>query len=114
MAVIVNERESLKNEGIEIIRIYPDESKDKNATVETALEGDTQLMKDELAPMARHFQNIVRKNRAALKEEAGVLTGKMFNATDALRVGLIDKIGTLTDAVNSIKIKSIINQIKTN
>lgn len=54
--------------------------------------------------MALAFRSTVQANRKDLKSDtAGILAGKTFYAQDALKYGLIDKIGTQTYAVARVK-----------
>lgn len=88
--------------GIKMHTIYSNLSDYKNAPFEAAKKGDYASIRDEeLDPLARDFQANVRKNRGnCLKlETEGLLRGRMFYAEDALKVGLIDSIGTQDYAV---------------
>lgn len=89
--------------GVKFHTIYPPESKDKNLAFEKALKGDYEAIIDEiLSPLAQKFQYHVKHNRnAKLKlDTSGVLSGKMFFATDAINAGLIDSIGSLQQAID--------------
>jgi len=82
--------------------IIADESSDKNQAFILALEGKYDLIKKEyMSPMAIQFQSDVKKMRGAkLKTETpGILSGKTFFATDAIKYGLADGMGSLMDAV---------------
>lgn len=88
--------------GIKVHTIYSNLSDYKNAPFEAAKKGDYASIRDEeLDPLARDFQANVKKNRGdCLKlETEGLLRGRMFYAEEALKVGLIDSIGTQNDAV---------------
>lgn len=90
-------------QGIKFHTIYAPESEHKNEAFEKALKGDYKQIKSEiLSPLARKFQNHVKKARAGKLNEdvTGILTGKMFFAEDALEHGLIDSIGNMQAAVN--------------
>lgn len=86
--------------------VYAEESKDKNKPFSDARDGKYELLKkDFLSPMAIKFQNAVKNARAEkLKEEDGVLSGKMFFAEEALRLGMIDGIKSISDAIDTIKL----------
>ena len=91
--------------GIKVHTIYSDLSGYKNAPFEAALKGDYKAIKDEvLNPLARQFQQAVRSQRPALDEKTeGVLNGRMFFARDALKVGLIDRVGNgLQTAIDEV------------
>ena len=88
--------------GIKMYTIYSNLSDYKNAPFEAAKKGDYASIRDEeLDPLARDFQANVRKNRGncLMLETEGLLRGRMFYAEDALKVGLIDSIGTQDYAV---------------
>lgn len=88
--------------GIKVHTIYSNLSDYKNAPFEAAKKGDYAAIRDEeLDPLARDFQENVKKNRGnCLKlDTVGLLRGRMFYAEEAQRVGLIDNIGTQDYAV---------------
>ncbi len=88
--------------GIKVHTIYSNLSDYKNAPFEAAKKGDYASIRDEeLDPLARDFQENVKKNRGnCLKlETEGLLRGRMFYHREALEVGLIDAIGTQDYAV---------------
>lgn len=81
--------------------IYSDFSGNKNEAFNLALEGKYEMIKnDQLNPLALRFQEVVKASRPNLKQdEPGILSGKMFWAKQALDLGMIDEIGTLSRAV---------------
>lgn len=90
-----------ENEGIKVHTIYSNLSDYKNAPFEAAKKGEYAKIRDEeLDPLARDFQENVKRNRGArLKTDTeGVLRGRMFYARDAVRTGLADAVGTLAQA----------------
>ena len=91
--------------GIKIHTIYSDLSTYKNAPFEAALKGDYKSIREEtLNPLARQFQEAVKARRPKLDLEVdGIVSGRMFFAGDALRVGLIDKIGTPDVATEEVR-----------
>lgn len=91
-----------ENVGIKIHTIYSNLSDYKNAPFEFAKKGDYSSIRDEeLDPLARDFQSNVKKNRGErLKlDTEGLLRGRMFYSGDAIKAGLIDKIGNQEYAV---------------
>ena len=95
----------LEKNGYKHHRIKPPESADKNAAFEAALRGEYDQINEEiLSPLAQKFQNDVKEARGArLKTEtAGILSGKVFFAKDALTYGLIDGFGDLNKAVQLV------------
>lgn len=100
-------REYLEKLGYKFHEIYPEESKHKNEAFRLALKGDYHLIvKEQLSPIAIKFQAAVRQACPNLKEEVGVLTGKTFPADEALRLGMIDKIGSQDEAVQLVHVLS--------
>lgn len=90
-----------ENEGIKVHTIYSNLSDYKNAPFEAAKKGEYGKIRDEeLDPLARDFQENVKRNRGArLKADTeGLLRGRMFYARDAVRTGLADAVGTLAQA----------------
>ena len=110
----IDNREYMKENGFELIEIYPDESADKNLAFRLALEGKFDMIKTEmLSPLAIQFQNDVKSLRPKIKyKEPGVITGKTYYATDAVSLGFADKIGSLNDAVLYVQSLSELNHYK--
>ncbi|NCP52966.1 MAG: hypothetical protein GW817_11985 [Flavobacteriales bacterium] len=103
-------RKAMEERGYKFHEIYPEESKDKNLAFTLAREGKYDMIKSEfLSPLAKKFQERVRANRPNLKEENGVLSGKTFFADEALRLGLIDSIGSFQKAINVANLMSSFN-----
>lgn len=90
-----------EDRGIKQHTIYSNLSDYKNAPFEAAKKGDYKAIRDEeLDPLARNFQENVKRNRGARLQldTEGLLRGRMFYARDAVRVGLADRIGSLAEA----------------
>lgn len=100
--------------------IYSTLSDRKNRPFELALKGEYDEIKaEELDPLAKIFQSVVRKQRGdKLKEEtAGILQGRMFFAEKAMAEGLIDHVESLDFAIQrarEIRLNSIINNYTNN
>lgn len=90
-----------EKEGVKVHTVYSNLSDYKNAPFEAAKRGEYDLVKEEeLDPLARGFQESVKKHRCSLKmETVGLLRGRMFYARDAVNVGLVDSIGTRDFAI---------------
>lgn len=89
--------------GVKIHTIYSNLSDYKNRPFEEAKKGNYAAIRDEeLDPLARNFQENVRRNRGARLQQdtEGLLRGRMFYARDAVRVGLADRVGTLNTAID--------------
>lgn len=100
----LDRKKQLEMMGLEEIEINAPESEHKNEPFTLARKGDYSLIKKEmLSPLALSFQDGVRTTRPNLIEEVGVLTGKVFYAKDALRLGLIDEIGNINTAIAKAK-----------
>lgn len=93
--------------GITMHEVYPDESKHKNEIWRALKEDEAkgkQMLKDmQLSPMAQQFQEAVKQAHPNLLEEEGVLTGRTFSAEDAVRIGFINKIGNMKEAMLTAK-----------
>lgn len=106
-----------EKEGVKVHTVYAPESTHKNLPLENAMRGDYQLLQDEvLSPLAKQFQKTIKKNRKDKLDDKveGILNGRMFFAADALKFGLIDKIGNLSVAVKEAKKLSIAIQFNNN
>lgn len=98
MIRIANLDKMYENEGIEIHDIYATKSKDKNKDFEEAAQGNYKTVINEmLNPINDEFINSVKSTRTNISEKT--LTGKVFMATQAIKLGLIDQIGSYEDAV---------------
>lgn len=88
-------------QGGKVITEYADLSPDKNKAFENLLKGDASLyITEELNPIAETFIADMKKARPGIAEEC--FTGKTYNATDSLALGLIDEIGSKSLAFNKI------------
>lgn len=94
-----------EQKGIKVHTIYSDLSTHKNAPFEAALKGEYKSIKEEmLNPLARKFQQAVKSHRPNLDTKVdGILNGRMFFAKDALKYGLIDKIGNHEVATSEVQ-----------
>ncbi len=109
----VDNKKYLETLGYTFHEIYPEESANKNESFRLAMEGNYDMIKEEmLSPMAKKFQNDVKAARPNLKDEPGVLTGKIFGADKALEVGLIDSIGSKSKAIEMALMLGEMNHYK--
>lgn len=91
--------------GVKFHTIYAPESNYKNLPFEKALKGDYELIQtEELSPLARKFQSDVRKARKGKLNLTvpGILNGRMFFASDAVKYGLADEIGNYDLAIKRV------------
>lgn len=80
-----------------VLSIYSNLSEDKHDFMKALLDGDfASIRRRHLDPIARQFQQNIQARMPKVKEEA--LTGFMYFAKDAKKMGLIDGIGTMQDA----------------
>lgn len=90
-----------EDHGIKLHTIYSNLSDYKNAPFEAARKGEYDLIKnEELDPLARQFQEAVKRRRQCLDMEAkGLLNGRVFYADEAVKKGLADRIGSMEEAI---------------
>lgn len=104
-----------KQTGERYVRIYADQSTEKNNEFEQAINdlNFKPIIENILNPSAEQFINDMKANRPNATPEQ--LTGKMFKASEVVGT-LIDQIGTFEDAVNKVIELSTFNLItnKTN
>lgn len=114
MVSFYNDTKYLADKGIERVVIYAPESTHKNKPFELALQGNYELIESEmLSPLAQRFQSAVRQLRPGLSANVeGILNGRMFYATSALQHGLINRIGTLAEAVQRINSMRAAGQLR--
>lgn len=91
-------------QGITLTEVYAQKSKDKNRDYLDAIAGDTSKVQKLVDEFNEFFIQSVIANRNELftQEETTWSTGKMFFATQAKQIGLIDIIAPFDDYVNSI------------
>lgn len=107
---------------IKLHTIKATRSTDKNALVDEAFKADPNnpddphykaLREQYIDPFNEHFIELVQRNRPGVKDENGVLSGKVFMSADALRYGLIDSTGqTLESAIAAVR--NLANQATNN
>jgi protease IV len=86
--------------GVKFHEIYASLSTEKNLDFNQALEGDYDpLRKNMLDVINAKFHSMVKANRPALDEST--LTGKTYFAQEAIRLGLIDEIGSYESALET-------------
>ncbi|WP_338812714.1 S49 family peptidase [Bernardetia sp. Wsw4-3y2] len=108
MITIYNLEKMYENEGVKIHDIYATKSTDKNKMYKEASEGNyKKIVSKMLDPMNEEFINAIKSQRPNISEKA--LTGEIFMASEAIKIGLIDQIGSYEDAINhlSSKVKSL-------
>jgi len=104
LLILENYAEYLKQQGIDVKIMRAKGSEDKalvnwiEPTPEAALEG-LQLM---LNTCQKEFVGAVKRGRAGKIKSDEVFTGKMYSASEAIRLGLADRKGDLGQAVKRV------------
>lgn len=99
-----------KEEGLNVRDVYAPQSTEKNIEYLQALEGNDELLKDELKVLATEFINAVKNNRGDKLTSDEWNKGKMFYTPDAKRIGLIDGQKSFDEVVK--RMDSLIKQNK--
>lgn len=101
MVMWKDDREKMQKEGVKIHTVFATESTDKWGDYFQIMDGKYDGLIKQLDGLNDTFLNGVKANRGPKLnlEKENVLTGKTYNAKEALKFGLIDKIGTFEYAV---------------
>jgi ClpP class serine protease len=101
MCIIRDYTGKMEKEGIKEHLVFADASSDKWGDYFATLKGDYTVLKKTLNGLNNSFLNAVKENRAdKLKlDKENVLTGKVYNADDAVKYGLADAKGDFLYAV---------------
>ena len=91
--------------GIKITDIYAPQSADKNKPYKDALAGDTSLIETDLKFLVEDFKASVASSRGPRLKIKGEepFTGKMYNAKEALKMGLIDGIKPMSGVIKRME-----------
>lgn len=99
--------------GIKFHEVYASKSSDKNKVFRDAASGEYEGLIAELDQLNDVFHASVQKARPQVKEKT--LTGAVYLSTEAKKLGLVDSIGTMDDAIKAIqRLKSTRNMSKNN
>lgn len=95
--------------GVKEHEVYADESNHKNEIwrkIKEDEEAGKKMLRDmQLSPIAKQFQAAVKNNLPTIKEDVeGVLTGRVFDANQALSNNMIHSIGNLESALSKAQI----------
>lgn len=92
----------LEKEGIKLHEIYAPQSTDKNKDYKDALAGDYAAIQEDLKLHVDAFINYVKVQRGdkATANVAEWNSGKMFNAKDAVKIGLADGVKSLDQVIS--------------
>lgn len=103
--------EALELDKVTYTSINAPESPDKGIIQRKLESGDVDyIQKHYLSPSAKSFHRQVKNNRIVPNS---VLTGKMYPALEAKKLGLIDEIGTIQTAIQKINYLSQGNRLQT-
>lgn len=108
--------EAYKQRGITLHEAYATESTDKNRVLKeaTATGNYTNLVTTLLDPVNDSFLSAVKANRPGINlDKENVLTGKVYMAKEAIKYGLVDKIGSLQSAIKTARNISVIQNKNT-
>jgi ClpP class serine protease len=83
--------------------IYAEQSTAKNAEFRALLNGDESLIIKDLNQTASIFQNDVKKRRPNVGDNQEAMSGKLFFAQEARKIGLVDAIGTRKKAESLLR-----------
>lgn len=103
MAVFVDDTAQNPQTGERTLVIYADESSDKNRAYRDALDGKFDAVKAELGSLVEKFRTAVTTGRPGIKSEAeGVLTGRMFETSEAVSLGMADARKNLAETIEAV------------
>ena len=112
---IFDEIKSLEKEGIIVHEIYADESSEKNIEFREAIKGNYKPLKERASVLVNRFVADVKANRPGITTtETDPFKGKTLFAKEAIKIGLIDEIGSMQLAVKHINSINSNNNQQTN
>lgn len=107
MVTIIDPSGKMEKEGIKIHHVYADKSKQKNKVFADALDGNYKGLKSALInPFQEAFEKGVRNNRGEKITNEEVYEGGTYLALDAQKIGLIDNIGSVEEAIQYLQTKT--------
>lgn len=99
MVTLADYRDYFKEQGINMLEIYADQSTEKNGLYRDAIDGNTTPIKEQmLNPLCQMFIDYVKSSRSGINE--GVLKGATYLGQSALDNGLIDGFRSLQEVIN--------------
>jgi protease-4 len=101
LMVLTNQKAALEKQGIQVEILRADGSQDKALVngVEPISEQTRAELQATLNACRAEFVGYVRRGRAGKLTSNEVFTGKMYTASDAVRLGLADRKGSLQQAI---------------
>ena len=106
MSKIADFQPMLEKAGIKFHEVYATKSADKNKEYRDAVRDGNYagMINNFLDPLNALFHSTVRTNRRdKLSSEENIFSGKTYFSTEAKKHGLIDAIGSMEDAIKSIR-----------
>jgi signal peptide peptidase SppA len=98
--------------GVKFHEVYASKSTDKNKIFREAMQGEYDGLIQELDQLNEVFHASVRKGRPNAKDST--FSGAMYLSAEAKKLGLIDSIGTMDDAIKAIQRLKSKNTMKKN
>jgi protease IV len=100
-ATLIDRSATKDNKGVKVHTVYATKSSRKGKYMEDILSGDYSRLQQELDQVNEVFLSSVKNNRQGKLnlDMENVLEGDVYNAKDALKFGLIDKMGSFDYAV---------------
>lgn len=107
--------EAYKKMGVNLIEVYATASKDKNKDFYEAINGNVEPLRKTVNQFNDAFLSTVQTNRndKLTADQKTWGTGKVWSATEALSLGIIDGISTFENFINEIDSKNITKSQKT-
>jgi protease-4 len=100
MAAFADYQPVAEKEGVIFHKVYADQSSLKNKSFDNLLKGDYELLiKNDLNPIAENAIATFKSLRGSKIKDENVYAAEMYYAENALKIGLIDEIGTFEYAV---------------
>ncbi len=85
--------------GAKIYEVYAPQSTEKNKEFRELLKGNEEAYKKRLEELTEEFIATVKENVSGLKDDGKVFKGKTYTPQQALKIGLINEIGTFEEAI---------------
>lgn len=86
--------------GAKIYEIYADQSSEKNIDFRELMKGNEKPYKQHLNNITDNFISTIKANYGEeLKDDGHVYKGKTYTSEEALKIGLVQEIGTINDAL---------------
>ena len=101
VSIIINYAELMERLGIKAETFKSGRLKDIGSPWRDMTEEEKQIMQSIIDSIARTFEERVREQRGdKIKDWNSILTARPYLGTEALELGLVDEVGSLSDAIN--------------